>query len=58
MGDVSETIEAMPIKFATKIVQLKVYMTIASPMTLNLHSRSQVRFKVDFFLTCNISDNI
>ena len=25
---------AMPIKFAVKIVQLKVYMTIASPMTL------------------------
>ena len=31
---ISETIAAMPIKFAVKIVQLKVFMTIASPMTL------------------------
>ena len=31
---ISETIQAMPIKFAMKIVQLKVYMTNASPMTL------------------------
>ena len=25
---------------------------------LDLHSRSQVRLKLDYFLTCNISDNI
>ena len=31
---ISETIQAMPIKFAVKIVRLKVYMTIASLMTL------------------------
>ena len=31
---ISETIQVMPIKFAMKIVQLKVYLTIASPMTL------------------------
>ena len=31
---ISETIQAMPIQFAVKIVQLKVYKTIASPMTL------------------------
>ena len=31
---ISETFQAMSIKFAVKIVQLKVYMTIASPMTL------------------------
>ena len=30
---ISETIQAMPIKFAVKIVRLKVYMTIANPMT-------------------------
>ena len=24
----------------------------------DLHSRSQVRLKLDYFLTCNISDNI
>ena len=29
-----ETVQAMPIKLAVKIVRLKVYMTIASPMTL------------------------
>ena len=31
---ISETIQAMPIKFALKIIWLKVYMTIASLMTL------------------------
>ena len=31
---ISETIQAMPITFAVNIVRLKVYMTIASPMTL------------------------
>ena len=25
-----------------------------SPMTLTIHSRSQVRLKLDYFLTCNI----
>ena len=25
---------------------------------LDLHSRSEVRLKLDYFLTCNISDNI
>ena len=30
---ISETIQTMPIKFAVKIVRLKVYMSIASPMT-------------------------
>ena len=31
---IPETIQAMPITFAANIVRLKVYMTIASPMTL------------------------
>ena len=31
---ISETVQGMPIKFAVKTVQLKVYMTIASLMTL------------------------
>ena len=31
---ISETIEVLPIKFAVKIVRLKVYMVIASLMTL------------------------
>ena len=31
---ISETIQAMPVKFAVKTVRIKVYLTIASPMTL------------------------
>ena len=31
---ISETVLAKPIMFAVKIVRLKVYVTIASPMTL------------------------
>ena len=31
---IPETVQAMPIKLAVKIVRLKVYMTIISPMTL------------------------
>ena len=31
---ISETIQAVPIKFDVKIVQLKVYMTIVNLMTL------------------------
>ena len=33
---VSETFQAMPIKFALKIVRLKVYIIIASPMILTI----------------------
>ena len=32
---ITDTIEAMPIKFAVKLVRQKVYMTISSPMTLS-----------------------
>ena len=31
---ISETTQTMPITFAVKIVQLKTYITIASPLTL------------------------
>ena len=31
---ISETLQAMPIKFAVKIVRLKVYLIFLSPMTL------------------------
>ena len=31
---ISETVQAIPIKFAVKIVRLKVYMTIALPIIL------------------------
>ena len=33
-------------------------LTIASPMTSTFTLRSQLRLKLDNFLTCNISDNI
>ena len=53
---ISKTTQAMPIKFAVKIVQLKVYLAIASPMTLTfIHSHKCV--SNDCFLTCSISDN-
>ena len=47
---ISETIHTMPIMFAVKIVSLKVYMTIASPMTLTFNSRSQMRLTLLFNL--------
>ena len=34
-----------------------LYMTIASPMTLTF-TQGQKRVKLDYFLTCNISDNM
>ena len=47
----------MPIKFAVKIVRLKVNMTIASLLTLTfIQGHKCVR--LDYFITCNISDNI
>ena len=54
---ISETIQGMPIKFALQIVLLKVYMTIASPLTLTfIQGHKCVSDKVNYFLTCNISD--
>ena len=52
---ISETVQAMPIKFAVKIVRLKVYMAIASPMTLKFIQGHKC---VSNLSTCNISDNI
>ena len=45
----------MLIKLTVKVVRLEV----TSPMTLTvIHSRSQVRLKLDYFKNCNTSDNI
>ena len=53
---ISETIQATPITFAVEIVRLKVYMTVASPMTLTfIYGYKCVS---NYFLACNISDNI
>ena len=45
---ISETIQAMPTKFAVKTVQLNVYRTIASPMTLTF-IQGQAHLKFDNF---------
>ena len=44
----------MPIKFAVKIVRLKVYNDHCQSNDLGLHSRSQKHLKLDYFLTYNI----
>ena len=54
---ISETIEAMPITFAVDS-PTKVLYDHCQSNDLDLHSRSQVRLKLDYFLTCNISDNV
>ena len=46
----------MPIKFAVKRVRLKDYYDHCQSDGLGLYSRSQVRLKLDCFLTCNTSD--
>ena len=45
---ISETIEAMPVRFALKVLQLKVYDHCQSSY-LDLHSRSQVGLKLHYF---------
>ena len=44
---ISKTVLAMPIKFALKIVRLKVYIIGSQSDDLALHPRSQVRLKLD-----------
>ena len=44
---ISETVETIPIMFAVKIVQLKVYIMLSQSDDLALHSRSQLRLKHD-----------
>ena len=49
----SETLQAMPIKFAVKFVRLKVY-TICSIRWPWPYPRSELSIKLDTFLTCTI----
>ena len=51
---ISETLQAIPIKFAVKIVRLKVYVIFSQSDDLALHSRSPVHLKHDKCLTCGI----
>ena len=44
---ISETVQAVPITFAVKIVQVKVYIVFSQSDDLALHSRSPLRLKLD-----------
>ena len=48
---ISETVEAIPIKFAEKIVRLKVNINLSQSDDLAIPSRSQLRLKLDKCLT-------
>ena len=50
----SETVQAMPIKFAVKLVWLRVYIFFSQSDDLNLHSRLQWHLKLDKCFTCNM----
>ena len=42
---ISETVQAIPIQFAVKMVRLKVYIIFNQSEDFTLHSRSQLRLK-------------
>ena len=52
----------MPIEFAVKIVRLKLYIIVSKSEDLALHSRSQLRLKLDnilnLYYNSHISDRI
>ena len=51
---ISESVQAMPIKFSVKIVRLNVYIIFYPSNDLALHSRPQLRLKLNKCLTCTI----
>ena len=51
---ISETIQAVPIRFAVQIVRLQVFYDHCQSDDLDLRSRSQVRLKRDYLLPCKI----
>ena len=51
---ISKTVQAMPIAFAVKIVQLKFYIIFSQFDDLALHPRSLLCLKLDNCLTCAI----
>ena len=55
---ISETIQAMPITFACEDSPTKGLNDHCQSDDRDFNSRSQVCLKRDYFLTCNISDNI
>ena len=48
---ISETVQAMPIMFAVKLVRLKAYKIFSQSDDFALHSRSQLHLKLDNFFT-------
>ena len=52
---ISETVQAIPIHFAVKIVCLMVYIIFSQSVDFALHSRSQLHLKLDKCLTCTIT---
>ena len=46
---ISEIVQAISIKFAVKIVRLKVYIIFSQSDDLALHSKSQLRLKLEKF---------
>ena len=55
---ISEIVQAKPIEFAVKIVRLKVYMCIASPMTLTFTGHNCVSSLTTFYLVIIIYQTI
>ena len=51
---VSETFQAMPTKFAAKIIRLKAYITVASPMTLTFTQGHNCISNLAVVLTCSL----
>ena len=48
---ISQTVQAIPIKFAVKIVRGKLNVIFSGADELGLHSKSHLRFKLDFSST-------
>ena len=51
---VSESVQAMPIMFAVRIVRLKFDIICSQSDDLALHPRSQLRLILDSFVTCTV----
>ena len=47
---ISETVQAISIKFAVKIVRLKIYIIFSQSDNFALNSRSQLHLKLDRFV--------
>ena len=56
---ISEAVQAIPIRFAVKIVQLNVFIIVSQSDDLALHSRSQLHLRLlNVYYNSHISDSI